>query len=91
MPRICKLVDWGAVKIGDTLHVRNHRDQPATLVSRTAVEFNGERMSAWKWATQVTGWEAISIYGWVILERENRLLWEVRRDAMLERGIDLPA
>lgn len=90
MPRIRQLHDWGAVKDGDRLYVLNHETQPAILIGHKEVEYNGERMSLYEWAKQVSGWKSINIYVSVMLERENRLLWEVRRDAMIAHGMEYP-
>lgn len=90
MPRMRQLYDWGAVKAGDRLYVLNQETQSAVLVGHKEVEYQGKRMSILDWAKAVTGWKAVNIYVSVILEREGRPLWEVRRDAMIAHGIEHP-
>lgn len=90
MPRMRQLYDWGAVKAGDRLYVLNHETRPAVLIGYKAVEYEGKRMSILDWAKHITGWKAVNIYVSVVLEREGRPLWEVRRDAMIAHGIEHP-
>jgi hypothetical protein len=89
-PRIGKLIEWGVVNIGDRLYVNNHPDSPATLISSKKVEYQGEKMSVNVWGAKIAGWPSISIYASVFLEREKRLLGDIRREAMIERGMDVP-
>lgn len=90
MPRMRQLYDWGAIRDGDRLHVIGHESQPAILVGYKEVEYQGNRMSIHAWAKEVAGWRSINVYLNVILEREDRPLWEARRDAMIANGLEYP-
>ena len=90
IPRLNQLMKWGALQAGDTLYVKGIETESAMLISANTVDYKGQQLAVQTWAKNVTGWKAVNIYMWVILERERRLLWEVRRDAMIANGIEYP-
>jgi hypothetical protein len=84
LPRMRALIDWGIVKPGDKLYIKNHPDATAVVVDAETVTFAGEQLRFNDWGTKVTGWSAINIYEWAMLASADRTLDELRRHHMEE-------
>lgn len=90
LPRMADLLEWGVVEVGDRLHVKDYPNEPGMLLNKNEVAYDGHRMRINDWAKQVPGWKAIAIYRYVIVERVNQTLGEIRKQAMIERGMYYP-
>jgi hypothetical protein len=87
LPRLPQMIEWGViVPMEDKLYVQGHEDQPALFLDAYRVAFNGEPKPINDWAKQITGWKAVNIYEWVIVQREGHTLDQIRRDYMSEHG-----
>jgi hypothetical protein len=84
LPRMQALIEWGIVKPGDKLYIKNHPEQTALIVDSETVRFNGDQLRFNDWGTKVTGWSAINIYEWAVLASKDRTLDELRRQRMEE-------
>lgn len=84
LPRMRALIDWGIVKPGDKLYIKNHPEAIAVIVDAETVTFGGEQLRFNDWGTKVTGWSAINIYEWAVLASADRSLDELRRQRMEE-------
>lgn len=90
LPRMAQLLEWGVIEVGDRLHIKGYENKPAMLLNKNEVVYDGRKTRINDWAKHVTGWKAIRIYDWVIVERTDSLLGEIRKQAMLERDMDYP-
>lgn len=89
LPRLPQMIEWGVVvPMEDKLYVQGHEDRPALLLDAYRVAFNGEPMAINDWAKFITGWKAINIYEWIVVQRARRTLDEIRRDYMSEHKIE---
>lgn len=84
LPRMAALFDWGLLKAGDQLHIKNFPDSEATVVDHRTVKFNGKNYSFNEWGQTVTGWSSICIYEWAILEPGNKTLHDLRLAKLAE-------
>ena len=85
LPRMDKLFEWGLLKVGDFVVIKNFDDGGSAVVRdfRT-VEFHGEVMTFNNWAEKVTGWSAVNIYEWTLIKGETKTLDQKRREKMAE-------
>ncbi|GAB1420583.1 hypothetical protein MASR2M15_06890 [Anaerolineales bacterium] len=90
LPRMAQLLGWGVIEVGDRLHIKGYEDKPAMLLNKNEVAYDGHKMRINDWAKYITGWKAIRIYDWIIVERANSLLGELRKQAMLKRNMEYP-
>jgi len=84
LPRMNKLFEWGIIKKGDKVTIRNFDNTEAIVVDPNNVEFNGKRLSFNQWGQHVTGWSSICIYEWAVVNNSDKTLYEVRREKMSE-------
>lgn len=84
LPRMRALIDWGIIKPGDKLYIKNHPEAIAVIVDAETVTSGGEQLRFNDWGTKVTGWSAINIYEWAVLASADRTLDELRRQRMEE-------
>jgi hypothetical protein len=82
LPRMDKLFEWGIVKQGDILTIKNYNNSQAVVLNHKEVEFQGERLSFNKWGQKVTGWSSICIYEWAYSERLQKLLDDAREEEL---------
>ncbi|WP_245955030.1 hypothetical protein [Paenibacillus flagellatus] len=85
LPRMDKLFEWGIVKPGDVLTLKNYSDSQAVVVNHKEVEFQGERLRFNQWGQKVTGWSSICIYAWAFSERLQKLLDDAREEELQRR------
>lgn len=90
LPRIKTLLEWGVVQVGDRIHLRTHPDEHAMFLNKNEVVYDGHQIRINDWAKEITSWAAVNIYEFVVIERTGQLLGDMRKHAMLERGMDYP-
>lgn len=83
LPRIDSMLEWGVVKEGDLLKVKNH-DDTAILLKNGNVEVNGEEKSIQQWLRDVTGWPSVETYAFTIHKEKGKTLSEIRKEYMDE-------
>lgn len=89
LPRLPQMIEWGViVPMEDKLYVQGHDDRPGLLLDAYRVAYNGEPMPINDWAKHITGWKAVNIYEWVVVQREGTTLDELRRAYMNEHDIE---
>lgn len=79
LPGIYKLFEWGVIKAGDTVVIKNRDSSEATVIDAKYVDFNGEKFIFNKWGQKVTGWSFIRIYDWTMNKGEDKILYEMRQ------------
>lgn len=84
LPRMDKLFEWGIIKKGDIISIRNFEDSDAEVKDVKYVIYKGELMPFNQWGEKVTGWSAISIYEWTKINELDKTLDELRREKMIE-------
>jgi len=80
LPRIPELMNWGIIKQGDALEIKNHANSDAVVVNDKTVEFRAQEMSYNDWGQSVTGWSAICIYEWAKLKGSDKTLDDLRKE-----------
>lgn len=82
-PGMDKLFEWGIIKGGDAVVIKNRNNSEATVIDSKYVDFKGEKLTFNKWGQKVTGWSSIRIYDWVIIKGNDKTLHEMRQEKML--------
>ena len=83
LPRMAKLIDWGVVKKGDKLVIRNYSDSDAEVIDDKRVRFKDREMTFNEWGSEVTGWSSICIYDWAA--KDGRTLADLRQEEMMKQ------
>lgn len=83
LPKMPQLFEWGILKKGDKLSIRNHDKSEAEVVDAREVMFNGEQLTYNQWGQKVTDWSSICIYDWAVRE-DGKTLGELREDKMAQ-------
>lgn len=84
LPRMSKLFEWGLLKSGDHLEIKNFDDSDATIIDQKFVEYKGQKVSFNDWGQSVTGWSTIGIYDWAVLKSKGKTLHALRTEKMQE-------
>lgn len=82
-PGMDKLFEWGIIKAGDAVLIKNRDNSEATVIDSKYVDFKGEKLTFNKWGQKVTGWSSIRIYDWVLIKGKDKTLHEMRQEKML--------
>ncbi len=82
-PGMDKLFEWGIIKVGDAVLIKNRDNSEATVIDSKYVDFKGEKLTFNKWGQKVTGWSSIRIYDWVLIKGNDKTLHEMRQEKML--------
>jgi hypothetical protein len=77
LPRIPIMFQQGLIKPGDILTILNHDNSPAVVIDASKVRHAGQIMSYNEWGQKVTGWVALNIYEWAVLN--GKTLGELRK------------
>ncbi len=83
-PRMPMLMEWGIVKAGDRLAIKNFPNSEATIIDSKFVEFRDKKFRFNEWGQEVTGWSSICIYDWAIVEATGQTLKELRTKKLKE-------
>ncbi|MCW6093143.1 hypothetical protein LAV60_08145 [Clostridium sporogenes] len=82
-PGMDKLFEWGIIKAGDAVVIKNRNNSEATVIDSKYVDFKGEKLTFNKWGQKVIGWSSIRIYDWVLIKGKDKTLHEMRQEKML--------
>jgi hypothetical protein len=85
LPRMAELMDWGILKAGDTLKIKDRDGSEADVIDEKYVKFKGEKLSYNDWGKKVTGWSTIGIYDWAMKGADT--LAKLREDKMREQRV----
>ncbi|WP_081109557.1 PDDEXK family nuclease [Gluconobacter oxydans] len=83
LPRMNKLMEWGIIKPGMILHIKNYPEQTAEVIDSKTVLFKNEKISFNAWGSEVTGWSSICIYDFATTQ-SGETLSELRSQKMKE-------
>ncbi|MFC4402511.1 hypothetical protein [Gracilibacillus xinjiangensis] len=81
LPRINEMLEWGVVKTGDILKVKNH-DSTALLLETGNVKVNDEIKSIQQWLKEVTEWSSVATYAFTFHVEKKKTLSEIRKEYM---------
>lgn len=86
LPRIPKLFEWGLLKKGDMLYIRNHDEEAsqAEVIDERFVSYKGNKITYNQWGQDVTGWSSICIYEWAVKLDCDKTLDSLRREKLAE-------
>lgn len=82
LPRMDKLFEWGVIKTGDTVVIKNFDNSEAVVIDTKYVDFEGEKLTFNQWGEKVTGWSALSVYEWTMVKGNENTLHEIRKEKM---------
>ena len=82
LPRIPKLFEWGLIKAGDKVYIKTQQEEIAEVLDSKRVRYKGQSMSFNEWGRLVTGWSAINVYEWTVVEGSKRTLDELRAEKL---------
>lgn len=83
LPGMDKLFEWGIIKEGDSVVIKNVDTSEATVIDSKYVNFKGEKLTFNKWGQKVTGWSTIRIYCWAMIKGSDKTLHEMRQEKMV--------
>ncbi|QPW57053.1 hypothetical protein IRP63_08910 [Clostridium botulinum] len=83
LPGMDKLFEWGIIKAGDAVVIKNRDNSEATVIDSKYVDFKGEKLTFNKWGQKVTGCSSIRIYDWVLIKGRDKTLHETRQEKMV--------
>lgn len=83
LPGMDKLFEWGIIKEGDSVVIKNVDTSEATVIDSKYVNFKGEKLTFNKWGQKVTGWSTIRIYCWAMIKGSDKTLHEMRQEKIL--------
>ncbi|MFC2949211.1 hypothetical protein [Virgibacillus sediminis] len=81
LPKINEMLEWGAVKAGDTIVAKGREDE-GTLLANGNVEVNGEEISMQKWLKELFGWSSIQTYVFAVHKGSGKTLSQIREEYM---------
>jgi hypothetical protein len=81
LPKMRELMEWGVVKRGESLRVKNYPDSEALVEDSKTVRFKDRLLSYNDWGREVTGWSSINIYDWAVAP-DDRTLTDLRAEHM---------
>jgi len=86
LPRMPKLFEWGLLKEGDELYIKNQEKEKtlATVIDERFVNYKGQKMTYNQWGQEVTGWSSICIYEWAVKSDSEKTLDSLRREKLQE-------
>jgi hypothetical protein len=84
LPKMRELMEWGLVKPGDVLKIKNYPDSDAVVEDSKTVRFKNRVLSYNGWGCEVTGWSSINIYDWA-LAPNGRTLTDLCAERMAKR------
>ncbi len=84
LPKIDALLEWGAVKAGDTL-VAKGRTEEGTLLANGNIKVNNEEQSLQSWLKMVYGWASVATYSFTVHKRTGKTLGQIRSEYMQRR------
>ncbi|MFV3012787.1 hypothetical protein ACLD43_14860 [Clostridium botulinum] len=82
-PGMDKLFEWGIIKSGDAVVIKNRDNSEATVIDSKYVDFKGEKLTFNKWGQKATEWSSIRINDWVLIKGKDKTLHEMRQEKML--------
>jgi len=68
LPRMPKLFEWGLLKKGDKIYIKNHdkEESMAEVIDQRLINYKGKKITCNQWGQDVTGWSSVCIYEWAI-------------------------
>ena len=84
LPRMEKLFDWKLIKADDKVYIKNRQQEKAEVIDYKSVMYKGIKLTFNQWAQQVTGWDSICVYDYIIVEGQTETLGVLRRKKMME-------
>ena len=84
LPKMDKLFDWGIIKKGELLYIKNRKDHKGIAIDSKYVDVNGEKITYHEWGKIATGWSSVQTYAMIVKEESGKTLSELRREKMKE-------
>ncbi|WP_456382826.1 hypothetical protein [Hydrogenimonas sp.] len=84
LPKMKKLFDWGIIKKGDKIKIKDSEDSTAIVEDYKYVKYKDKKLKFNEWGQMLKGWSSINIYRWSILEERDKTLDELRQEKIKE-------
>jgi hypothetical protein len=84
LPRIDALLEWGAVKAGDTIVAKGREDE-GTLLKNGNIDVEGVEQSMAVWLKNIYGWSAVQTFKFAIQKESGKSLLQIREEYMNKR------
>jgi hypothetical protein len=84
LPRMKELIEWEIIVPGQTIAIKNYENSDAKVLDESNVLYNGQQMTYNEWGKTVTGWSAMSVYEWIVVEGQSKTLHEMRLEKLNE-------
>jgi hypothetical protein len=84
LPRMPMLFEWGILKAGDVVQIKNYPDSEAKVIDTKTVQFKNGKLTFNQWGQTVTGWSSICIYEWAVLSSGTKTLHQLRLERLQE-------
>ena len=81
LPKIETMLEWGVVKVGDTIVAKDREDE-AALLSNGNVLVDGVELSMQKWLKDIYGWSSVQTYFFAIHKESGKSLHKIREEYM---------
>ncbi len=86
LPRIDALLEWGVVKEGDLLKVKDH-DAVAKLLKNGNIEVDNIEKSLQQWLREVTNWSSVQTYAMTVHKQTGKTLSDMREEYMTKNNL----
>ncbi len=82
LPRMNQLFQWGIIAPNQNVHIKGAENSKAIVKDENTVIYEGEEMTYNQWGKKVTGWSAMSVYEWIVVEGQTETLHQLRLEKM---------
>lgn len=86
LPRMRELMEWELISKDATVLIKNYPGSSATVLDDKYVMHQGNKMTYNEWGKSVTGWSAMSVYEWIVVEGGTKTVHELRLEKMEEES-----
>jgi len=84
LPKMDKLFEWGVIKAGDDLVIKNREANKGVAIDSKYVDSDGTKLTYHEWCKLATGWSSVQTYAMIIKKESNKTLSELRNSKMKE-------
>jgi hypothetical protein len=84
LPKMDKLFEWGIIKRGDRLFIKNRENHKGVAIDSKYVRVENEKLTYHEWGKKATGWSSVQTYAFIVKEESGKTLSELRRSKMEE-------
>ncbi|WP_066069792.1 hypothetical protein [Neobacillus soli] len=87
LPKIDSMLDWGVVKEGDVIAVKD-RDNEGILLANGNIMVNDKEKSMQSWLKEIYGWSSVQTYVFAIHKESGKSLSQIREEYMTQQAME---